>query len=95
MGHCSRSVFTCNYQVDPGCSLKSTSSSPAGEIATYKYCSGPLTCLLQIQRTFSSSQHTGMPPLGKKRAEEVGEYDAFYIGGGSGGIASAVSPPGS
>jgi glutathione reductase (NADPH) len=32
-----------------------------------------------------------MPPLDKHRAEEIGEYDAFYIGGGSGGIASAVS----
>jgi len=30
-----------------------------------------------------------MPPLDKHRAEEIGEYDAFYIGGGSGGIASA------
>nr|ODN95526.1 glutathione-disulfide reductase [Cryptococcus depauperatus CBS 7855] len=30
-----------------------------------------------------------MPPLSKTQAEEIGEYDYFVIGGGSGGLASA------
>ncbi|ORY34906.1 hypothetical protein BCR39DRAFT_515505 [Naematelia encephala] len=30
-----------------------------------------------------------MPPLDKHKAEEIGEYDYFVIGGGSGGLASA------
>jgi hypothetical protein len=31
-----------------------------------------------------------MPPLDKKQTQELPEYDAFFIGGGSGGLASAV-----
>lgn len=31
-----------------------------------------------------------MPPLDKKQTQELPEYDAFYIGGGSGGLAAAV-----
>ncbi|GHJ85575.1 hypothetical protein NliqN6_1977 [Naganishia liquefaciens] len=30
-----------------------------------------------------------MPPLDKKQTQELPEYDAFYIGGGSGGLAAA------
>lgn len=32
-----------------------------------------------------------MPPLDKKQTQELPEYDVFVIGGGSGGLASAVS----
>ena len=34
-----------------------------------------------------------MPPLDKKQTQELPEYDAFYIGGGSGGLAAAVRSP--